>query len=209
MRINLLDGLRVWFNNGDIVHIRPSGNAPQLRVYAVADKQSRADEIVTLALQEPDGILRTFAGELINDVQEFQRAAIDGRVEQEVERPQRVRCDRTHRTDRGADPRGVASSVSDTALSVLPHATGAAPACLLTVRPARRSAAAARPPTPPWSLPRERAQPRPQLRLFISDDRWGEPLGRAVLTDHLACSSLGDPEPFAQHSHRGAPTVRG
>lgn len=58
MRVNMLDGLRLWFNNGDIVHIRPSGNAPQLRVYAVAGTQSRADEIVALALREPDGILR-------------------------------------------------------------------------------------------------------------------------------------------------------
>ncbi|MBW8864052.1 MAG: mannose-6-phosphate isomerase, class I, partial [Verrucomicrobia bacterium] len=58
MRVNMLDGLRVWFSNGDIVHIRPSGNAPQLRVYAVADSQARADEIVAVALREPDGILR-------------------------------------------------------------------------------------------------------------------------------------------------------
>jgi phosphomannomutase len=58
VRLNVLDGLRVWFDNGDIAHIRPSGNAPQLRIYAVADTQARADEIVTLALREPDGILR-------------------------------------------------------------------------------------------------------------------------------------------------------
>jgi phosphomannomutase len=57
-RINTLDGLRVWFSNGDIAHVRPSGNAPQLRIYAVADSLSRAEQIVTLGLREPDGILR-------------------------------------------------------------------------------------------------------------------------------------------------------
>jgi len=58
VRINLLDGVRAYFRNGDIAHIRSSGNAPQLRIYAVSDSQTRADEIVALAVREPDGILR-------------------------------------------------------------------------------------------------------------------------------------------------------
>jgi len=57
-RINILDGVRIYFRNGDIAHIRPSGNAPQLRIYAVSDTQARADQIVELALREPDAILR-------------------------------------------------------------------------------------------------------------------------------------------------------
>ena len=57
-RINRLDGVRVYFRNGDIAHIRPSGNAPQLRIYAVSDSQARADEIVEIAVREPGGILR-------------------------------------------------------------------------------------------------------------------------------------------------------
>ena len=57
-RINVLDGVRVYFRNGDIAHIRPSGNAPQLRIYAVSASQPRADRIVDVALDEPDGILR-------------------------------------------------------------------------------------------------------------------------------------------------------
>jgi phosphomannomutase len=56
--VNKLDGLRLYFDNGEIAHLRPSGNAPQLRIYTVADSQERADEIVRLALAEPDGILR-------------------------------------------------------------------------------------------------------------------------------------------------------
>ena len=57
-RVNVLDGVRVYFQNGDVAHIRPSGNAPQLRIYANADSQARADQIVDLALRETDGILR-------------------------------------------------------------------------------------------------------------------------------------------------------
>jgi phosphomannomutase len=58
VRINVLDGVRVYFRNGDVTHVRPSGNAPQLRIYANSDSQARADQIVELGLCEPDGILR-------------------------------------------------------------------------------------------------------------------------------------------------------
>jgi phosphomannomutase len=57
-RVNVLDGVRIYFRNGDVAHIRPSGNAPQLRIYANSDSQARADQIVELGLREPDGILR-------------------------------------------------------------------------------------------------------------------------------------------------------
>jgi phosphomannomutase len=36
------DGLRVSFASGDIVHLRPSGNAPELRCYAEANSVERA-----------------------------------------------------------------------------------------------------------------------------------------------------------------------
>ena len=57
-KIDLTDGVRVYFVNGDVAHIRPSGNADELRIYAVADTQARADEIARLGVAEPDGILR-------------------------------------------------------------------------------------------------------------------------------------------------------
>lgn len=57
-RINYRDGVRFTFSNGDVAHIRPSGNADELRIYAVADTQARADEIARLGVAEPDGILR-------------------------------------------------------------------------------------------------------------------------------------------------------
>jgi len=40
--INQTDGLRVTLANGDIVHLRPSGNAPELRCYAEASTAERA-----------------------------------------------------------------------------------------------------------------------------------------------------------------------
>ncbi len=36
------DGLRITFASGDIVHLRPSGNAPELRCYAEAGDEARA-----------------------------------------------------------------------------------------------------------------------------------------------------------------------
>ncbi len=56
--VNWLDGVRMGFANGDIAHVRPSGNAPELRLYAVADTARRAEEIAALAGAEPGPIQR-------------------------------------------------------------------------------------------------------------------------------------------------------
>ena len=56
-RIDRTDGVRMLFADGDVAHVRPSGNADELRIYAVADSQSRADAIATAGVA-PDGILR-------------------------------------------------------------------------------------------------------------------------------------------------------
>jgi phosphomannomutase len=60
-RINYTDGIRIFFSNGDVAHVRPSGNADELRIYAVADTQGRADMIAEFGVAEPDGILRNMA----------------------------------------------------------------------------------------------------------------------------------------------------
>lgn len=60
-RINYTDGVRIFFGNGDTAHIRPSGNADELRLYAVADSQQRADVIAELAVSEHEGLLRNLA----------------------------------------------------------------------------------------------------------------------------------------------------
>lgn len=57
-QLNFVDGLRVTFCNGEVTHLRPSGNADEFRVYAFADSAERADEITAICLQEPNGILR-------------------------------------------------------------------------------------------------------------------------------------------------------
>lgn len=44
------DGLRMTFVSGEILHLRPSGNAPELRVYAEADTSARAEAMVKFAL---------------------------------------------------------------------------------------------------------------------------------------------------------------
>jgi phosphomannomutase len=56
--VDYTDGVRILFANGEVAHVRPSGNADELRIYAVADTQSRADAIAALGVEEPGGILR-------------------------------------------------------------------------------------------------------------------------------------------------------
>ena len=58
-RLDYTDGVRIIFSNNDVAHIRPSGNADELRIYAAADTQARADAIVAEGIREPDGILRS------------------------------------------------------------------------------------------------------------------------------------------------------
>jgi len=49
------DGLRLFFGNGEIVHLRASGNAPELRCYAEAGAQARAEAIVRSCLARIKG----------------------------------------------------------------------------------------------------------------------------------------------------------
>lgn len=49
-KVDVTDGLRVTLNNNDIVHLRPSGNAPELRCYAESSSLQNAQQIVIKAL---------------------------------------------------------------------------------------------------------------------------------------------------------------
>ena len=42
---DLTDGLRITFQNGEIIHLRPSGNAPEFRCYNEADSLSRVESM--------------------------------------------------------------------------------------------------------------------------------------------------------------------
>jgi phosphomannomutase len=43
--LDYTDGLRMGFDQGDVIHLRPSGNADEFRVYVVSNTQSRSDWI--------------------------------------------------------------------------------------------------------------------------------------------------------------------
>lgn len=49
--VDIKDGLRMILESGDIVHLRPSGNAPELRCYAESDSPEKADKIVRQTLE--------------------------------------------------------------------------------------------------------------------------------------------------------------
>ena len=48
--IDETDGLRMTLNNGDIVHLRPSGNAPELRCYVESGDQVQSVSVVSCML---------------------------------------------------------------------------------------------------------------------------------------------------------------
>ncbi|TMM71143.1 phosphomannomutase, partial [Salmonella enterica subsp. enterica serovar Newport] len=47
---DVTDGFRITIDNNNIIHLRPSGNAPELRCYAEADSQEEACNIVETVL---------------------------------------------------------------------------------------------------------------------------------------------------------------
>jgi phosphomannomutase len=58
VRVDLTDGMRLMLANGEVAHVRPSGNAPQLRIYVFSRSAERAEAIAREAVAEPDGLLR-------------------------------------------------------------------------------------------------------------------------------------------------------
>lgn len=48
--VNTTDGVRVSFRNEDIIHFRPSGNAPELRCYSESSSPERAEALCRRAL---------------------------------------------------------------------------------------------------------------------------------------------------------------
>ncbi|MBY5947419.1 phosphomannomutase [Photobacterium rosenbergii] len=54
--IDMTDGLRLMLDNGDIIHFRPSGNAPELRCYAESSSYDQAVLLVSQSLQSIQNI---------------------------------------------------------------------------------------------------------------------------------------------------------
>ncbi|MGX7653032.1 phosphomannomutase [Shewanella putrefaciens] len=51
LSIDTTDGLRMTLSNGDVIHLRPSGNAPELRCYAESGSIRNAELLVDLVLK--------------------------------------------------------------------------------------------------------------------------------------------------------------
>jgi len=49
--LNTTDGVRLTFESGDIIHFRPSGNAPELRCYTESASETRAVALNVACLQ--------------------------------------------------------------------------------------------------------------------------------------------------------------
>lgn len=52
VEIDSTDGLRLTLDNGIIIHLRPSGNAPELRCYVETDNQQYANQLVEQVLSK-------------------------------------------------------------------------------------------------------------------------------------------------------------
>ncbi|MBO1273478.1 phosphomannomutase [Shewanella sp. 4t3-1-2LB] len=50
--VNTVDGFRISLGNGDVIHLRPSGNAPELRCYAESDTTDSAQLLVSKTLTQ-------------------------------------------------------------------------------------------------------------------------------------------------------------
>jgi len=50
--VDTTDGLRITLSNNDIIHLRPSGNAPELRCYAESNTSDNAKQLVQTVLEK-------------------------------------------------------------------------------------------------------------------------------------------------------------
>jgi phosphomannomutase len=57
-QVSDIDGLRFELSTGDVIHYRPSGNAPELRCYTEASTAARADELLAWGLKAAEAVVR-------------------------------------------------------------------------------------------------------------------------------------------------------
>jgi phosphomannomutase len=58
------DGLRIEFDTGDIVHLKPSGNAPEQRCYAGSNNQNQANELSIGCLKRIKSLVMSFSNNI-------------------------------------------------------------------------------------------------------------------------------------------------
>ena len=56
--VSTIDGLRYELTSGDVIHYRPSGNAPELRCYTEASTAERADALLAWGLAAAEAVVR-------------------------------------------------------------------------------------------------------------------------------------------------------
>jgi phosphomannomutase len=56
--VSTIDGLRYELTSGDVIHYRPSGNAPELRCYTEASTAQRANELLAWGLKAAEAVVR-------------------------------------------------------------------------------------------------------------------------------------------------------
>ena len=56
--VSEIDGLRFELTSGDVIHYRPSGNAPELRCYTEAATAERADALLAWGLKAAEAVVR-------------------------------------------------------------------------------------------------------------------------------------------------------
>ena len=49
-KVDTTDGVRIFLLNHDIIHLRPSGNSPELRCYSESDTLNKAKELTVSML---------------------------------------------------------------------------------------------------------------------------------------------------------------
>ena len=57
--VDLTDGLRLTCTDDDVVHLRPSGNAPELRCYAESDSAVKAEFLVSNSISGLTKLINT------------------------------------------------------------------------------------------------------------------------------------------------------
>jgi phosphomannomutase len=64
-KINFLDGVKIYLDNEEIIHLRPSGNAAQFRIYIESPDEERAVKLVESSVIGNSGMLVKFINDFI------------------------------------------------------------------------------------------------------------------------------------------------